>query len=74
MAQTWRVRSIDYTTARAFPRLCLLARRRAHPESRGAGSGRFLLPWRAPVAFLRDLADVASVLAFFAGVARVCPT
>jgi hypothetical protein len=41
VSQTCRVRSVHYTTARAFPRLCRLARRRAYAESRRAGPGRF---------------------------------
>jgi hypothetical protein len=68
VSQTCRVRSVHYTTARAFSRLCRLARRYAYAESRCAGPGRHCCPRRAPVAgFLGDWADVAPVLAFFAG-------
>ena len=46
VSQTCRVRSVHYTTARAFPRLCRLARRHAYAESRCAGPGRHCCPRR----------------------------
>jgi hypothetical protein len=68
-----RVGSVVYTTLPhapfpAFAAWCRLS----YAESRGAGPGRHCCPRRAPVAgFLGDLADVAPVLAFWAGVAML---